>query len=284
LITEEWINEYEIVEIDIMLRAYNEHYGIPCYRTISTEQAWTMPLYSPRWGRSRTFELRGKIDAVIKTERGEQQLMEHKTSSEDIAPGSDYWRRLRLDTQCSSYILAAQYLGFDTSTCVYNVLGKIATKPKPATPEEKRRYTKGKRCEPCAQFNTERGRPDVINGEPNCIGCEGSGWLEKPRLYSNLRDVDETPAEYSFRLSQAYEDHDRYFVRQTVTRLDSELTAHRYNVWNTAEHIKYCMRHNSWPQHTRQCRNCVYLPLCIHEAEPTDARYKSEPPHTELND
>jgi hypothetical protein len=70
-------------------------------------------------------------------------LWETKTTSEDLSPGSVYWRRTILDPQISLYIPAIRELGYDPRGCIYDVLRKPAQKPskKGETPQ---RY--GERC------------------------------------------------------------------------------------------------------------------------------------------
>ena len=70
-------------------------------------------------------EVNGEIDALAHDQNGAKLIMEHKTTSEDISPGSPYWRRvLMVDAQVSTYIRAARSLGY--SHVVYDVLRKPA--------------------------------------------------------------------------------------------------------------------------------------------------------------
>lgn len=62
-------------------------------------------------------------------------VVEHKTTSADITPGSPYWRRLALDAQVSLYLGGAGSL-------LYDVIKKPSLRPLKATPVEARRYTK----------------------------------------------------------------------------------------------------------------------------------------------
>lgn len=62
-------------------------------------------------------------------------VVEHKTTSADITPGSPYWRRLALDAQVSLYLGGAGAL-------LYDVIKKPSLRPLRATPVEARRYTK----------------------------------------------------------------------------------------------------------------------------------------------
>jgi len=56
-------------------------------------------------------------------------IIEHKSTSEDIGPGSVYWRRLTLDPQVSLYLQAAVELGFVVDRVLYDVLRKPAPRP-----------------------------------------------------------------------------------------------------------------------------------------------------------
>jgi hypothetical protein len=56
-------------------------------------------------------------------------VVERKTTAEDISEGSDYWKRLHLDPQVSTYIEAGITEGLDIVGCLYDVLHKPANRP-----------------------------------------------------------------------------------------------------------------------------------------------------------
>lgn len=56
-------------------------------------------------------------------------LLELKTTSEDIEPGSIYWKKLTLDNQISMYLSAARDMGHDVSGVLYDVIRKTALRP-----------------------------------------------------------------------------------------------------------------------------------------------------------
>lgn len=56
-------------------------------------------------------------------------VMEHKSSSEDIGLGSQYWAKLTLDDQISGYMVGARALGFPPDGVLYDVLRKPALRP-----------------------------------------------------------------------------------------------------------------------------------------------------------
>ena len=96
------------------------------YETVGVEVEFAAPLLDPdTMIESDDWYLRGKIDALaIDHLTGELLIVEHKTSSADISPGSDYWRRLRLDSQISMYYDGARALGYEPTGIVYDVLAK----------------------------------------------------------------------------------------------------------------------------------------------------------------
>lgn len=96
------------------------------YETVGVEVEFAAPLLDPdTMIESDDWYLRGKIDALaIDHATGELLIVEHKTSSADISPGSDYWRRLRLDSQISMYYDGARALGYEPTGIVYDVLAK----------------------------------------------------------------------------------------------------------------------------------------------------------------
>ncbi len=73
---------------------------------------------------SEGIEMVGELDAIGVS--GEKKfLMEHKTTSEDISPGSAYWRKIfYVDAQVSTYLHAARALGIEE--VIYDVLRKPA--------------------------------------------------------------------------------------------------------------------------------------------------------------
>ena len=73
------------------------------YEVISVEAEFRAPLINPATGAaSKTFDLGGKLDALVRERAtGRVLIVEHKTSGEDITPGSLYRRRLRMDGRAS---------------------------------------------------------------------------------------------------------------------------------------------------------------------------------------
>lgn len=249
---------FDLARAQVLITAYDTRWGpeMGNYLVLSVEAKFLRDLRNPATGRpSQTFALSGRIDVIVKDLRdGRVLVVEHKTSAEDISPGSEYWRKLRIDSQVSTYFDGAASLGHEVAGCLYDVIGKPALRPLKATPEESRKYTK-----------------------------QGA-------LYANQRATDETPDEYRQRLAEAVqEDLGRYLQRGEVSRLESEMDEARYDIWQTAQQIIEAKRNNRAPRNPDACsrwgRTCPYFDVCTGAASLEDpALFKKKPSlHPELS-
>ncbi|MBL0220009.1 MAG: PD-(D/E)XK nuclease family protein [Myxococcales bacterium] len=176
-------------------------------------------------------------------------VVEHKTTSSDITPGSTYWRKLTLDTQVSQYLGATE----GVEGMLYDVIRKPGIKPFKATPAESRKYTKA------------------------------------GTLYAAQRERDETPEEFSVRLrADISEGPNKYYARGIIVRLPSERTEAARDTWLVAGSIRESMRLDAWPRNPGSCdaygRTCDYWAVCAGETTIEDAtRFRTaETPHEEL--
>jgi hypothetical protein len=231
----------EFSQAAVLMEGYELRWGAEKFEPLAVEKEFRAPLVNPCTGRaSKTFEIVGKIDAIV-NDIGHFVLVEHKTSSQDIGPGTDYWRRLTLDGQISIYFDGAKSLGYDVDWCMYDVVAKPRLRLQHATPESSRKRTR-----------------------------DG-------RLYKNQRENDETMGEYTFRLRQDIaQNPEKYYQRGTVVRLEEELNAARWDTWVTAKQIHECRSSKWWPRNPDNCvsygRTCEYFDVCcgvasIHDEE-----------------
>lgn len=231
---------------------------------LAVECEFTAPLTNPDTGAtSRTWQRAGKFDALVRTRRGGTVLVvEHKTSSDDITPGSDYWTALTLDGQVSGYLEGARALGYEVAGCLYDVLGKPSHRRLLATPPESRKYTQEKR--------------DRLGNV-----------VEPSRLYAGQRDDDETLDAYEDRLLGAMcVDPQRYAVRGTVVRIGDETTEAAADDWATGRAVRDAELADRWPRNPDACRRygrlCSYWPICAGQAAADDSRFTRTRPHREL--
>lgn len=245
---------FDLVRAEEMIRLYDSYWSEP-FEVLAVEREFDCDLVNPLTGRpSRTVRLAGKLDVVVRTRDGRVLVVEHKTSSQDISSGSDYWKTLQLDNQISAYFVGAKSLGFDVEGCLYDVLGKPAQRPYKATPEADRKYTKA------------------------------------GALYANQHAEDETPEEYRLRVRAALEaEPSRYLVRGEVSRLESEESEALWDFWTTAHQIREGDRANHWPRNPDACvrygRTCEFFGICTGTASLDDETMfiKTDNPHPELN-
>jgi hypothetical protein len=147
------LDPYEHAKARAMLTGYTVRWGDQPYKVLAVEAEFRAPLVNPETGASsRTWEQGGKVDAIVLDESdGQVKLVEHKTSGEDISPGSEYFRRLRMDSQVSTYFDGAKALGFDVAACIYDVIGKPKLRPYQMSAKRKDPETPDEYAKRCAE-------------------------------------------------------------------------------------------------------------------------------------
>lgn len=237
----EALDEYDLVRAGALLQGYDARWCAEELEVLGVEIEFHAPLINPESGApSRTFEVAGKLDAIVrKRDDGLVYIVEHKTSSEDIGVGSQYWQRLLLDSQISMYFAGARALGHDVAGCIYDVIGKPRHAPHKATPEEARKYTK-----------------------------QGA-------LYANQRAVDETANEYRERLAAVIAaEPDRFYQRGTVVRLEAEERDAGHDNWQTARSLRESQLAGRYPRNPDGCvrysRLCQFFGVCTGTASLED--------------
>jgi PD-(D/E)XK nuclease superfamily len=247
---------YVRAKIEVLLVGYDARWGAEQLEALAVESEFRAPLVNPATGASsRTWTLAGKFDVIVRDSQGRVMLLDHKFTSEDVGPGSNYLARLRLDGQISVYYAGAKALGYDVQGFIYDVICKPGQRPLKATPVESRKYKKGTN-----------------------------------ELYANQRDQDETPEEYRVRLVEAVSaDPAGYFQRAEVVRLESELEEAAFDVWQLGQQIRESANVGRYPRNPDACvrygRVCGFFDLCSGAASLDDASrfHKLANVHPELS-
>lgn len=257
---------FELARAHVSLQGYDALWSEEPYDTLAVEAEFTAPLVNPASGRpSRTFTLGGKLDVLVRDRRdGDTKLIEHKTSSVDLGPGSPYWRRLALDGQVSIYYTGASALGHPITECIYDVLGKPQLRPSkvPLTDPSGNKIV----------LDAAGNRVSTKNGTFRQTGDAEKGYVLQTRL--------ETVDEYRDRLvAHVAENPARYYQRGAVVRLEQERVDAAYDVWSTARLIQEAAVLGRWPRNVDACerygRFCPYWAACSGEAsidDPTQYR------------
>jgi hypothetical protein len=257
---EEYIDAYEREKAAAMLDGYAVRWedDLERFEVIGVELQFVAPLVNPATGHaSNAYRLGGKLDVLVRdrTRDYEEWIIEHKTTSEDIAPGSSYWARLRLDTQISMYMVGARALGTAPRGVIYDVLGKPMQRPSEVP------------------IVDEVGVKIVLDANGERVRTkDGKKWRETSDAAQGykLQTRLETPEEYGARIRLAIvEEPDAYFQRSEVVRLLDEEREAAADTWQIAARIRDARRTGVAPRNPDACvrwsRYCPYFPVCTNE-------------------
>jgi hypothetical protein len=246
---------FDLVKAEELMLGYTARWGGEPLETVAVEKTFDVPLVNPISGReSKTYRVKGKIDVVARKANGKLTSVEHKTTSSDISPGTDYWRKVSaLDPQVSTYHSGARAAGFELEDCTYDVIRKVGLRPLKATPIESRKFTK-------------------------------DGFL-----YKTQRETDEGPEEYRLRVREDIAANpEKYFARGPVVRLEDDEREHAGDVWQTAWMLRESENAGRFPRSPGACerfhRLCEYFDVCSGTASiDDDTRFRTaETAHEEL--
>lgn len=218
------LDQFTRVKAEELLMGYTAMWGDVNSTIVGVEQKFEIERQTFSMN---PYTLTGSIDAITS-----EHIVEHKTSSMDIQPHSDYWEHIQsLDGQVSTYLEGVREIGLDITKCMYDVIHKVKLEPLKATPKESRKYTKA--------------------GE----------------LYKGQREQDEDIHEFRARVrADIVSRPSYYFVRQMIVRLPQQFEDHLDDIDSTVRMIRYCDSSKSYPRHTNACdrfgRKCEYHRVC----------------------
>lgn len=201
-------------------------------------------------------------------------LWETKTTSEDIGPGSTFWKRTTLDPQLSLYIPAIRAMGYDPHGCIYDALRKPAQSPGTVP-----------------VLDDDRLKIVVDAAGQRVRTKDGKKWRQTGDTEAGyvLQTRPETPEEYGQRCLEAIaENPDRYYARGVVVRLEADEREAAADNWNTAGQMREAKRLNIYPRNPDSCiswsRECDYLNVCAGMAAIDDpVLFQHEAAHVELD-
>jgi len=180
-------------------------------------------------------QLFGIWDKLIIDNQGRTCIVEHKTTRQNIDPGSRYWDRLVLNTQIDFYFLLACKLGIKIDYILYDVIRIPQLRPLRATPKNKRQYYK--------------------TGDK-----KGS-----PRPGTRLKA--ENPSEFKQRLL-AYVTENVYsmYVRKKLFRTQEDIRRTMDDFESLSIQLEVSNGSGAFPRNPNYCyafnRECEFLPVC----------------------
>ena len=222
------------------------------YERVGAEVYFEAPLMNPETGGiSKTWKLAGKIDAIARERAtGKIVIVEHKTTSQDIGPGSDYWKKIPIDGQVSGYYVGAQVNGFDAQDCVYDVIRKPELRPSSSVPVLDDAGLKIVADEVTGERVMKK------DGTPRQSAGEGMKMLTR----------EELPEEYAVRLrDDIYARPDYYFQRISVARSEGDLAEYLYDMWAVGREIADAERMGRFSRNPNACAmygQCEYFDVC----------------------
>ena len=267
---------FELAKAEVLLIGYDTRWSDQDYEVLAVEAEFLGPLVNPLTGsESRIWNRGGKIDAIVRERAtGRVLVVEHKTSSEDIRQGSDYWRRLRMDGQVTCYFEGARFLGHDVAGCLYDVIAKPGIRPSQTVP-----------------VLDENGEKIVRDAAGQRVRTkDGKKWRESADSKQGfvLQVRDETVQEYRSRLAEAVsEDLGGYFQRGEVARLEADMREGLLDDWHFAQGLRDSIRLERFPRNPDACvrygRSCEFFDVCTGAAQLDDEqRFVRTAAHPEL--
>jgi hypothetical protein len=260
------VEALRIATIRGLMFGYHHRWLCDQWTVEAIESEFHIPIMNPETrGKSRRYTHAGKFDGIVSRD-GESFLVEHKSTSEDIAPGSPYWTRLTIDSQVSGYLLATWASARPMRGVLYDVVRKPEIQPKKLTAAQKKGLLLNRRY-----FDLPLDVETIAQAQAD-------------------PDFRETPAMFEARLrADTLARPDWYFARSLVTRLEKELAVYAQELWQTAQEITRAQRNADVRRNDKACmaygRPCEYLDLCAGHETLTNPRWKKlERLHPELEE
>lgn len=259
------VDPLELAKLQVLLTGYHLRWRdeAPHYEVLGVELQFEGPLVNPVTGaESRTWRLAGKVDVLVRDRRdGLVRVIEHKSSSEDVSPGSDYWRRLKMDGQVSVYFAGAKLLGHEPYAVLYDVVGKLRHELN-AVP-----------------VLDEHGNKVVLDAKGERVRAAQGKWRQTGDTAQGyvLQTRPETLEEFQQRVATLVaEAPEKYFSRGEVHRLEQELADGLTDVWQLAQSLRDEERQERFPRNPDACiqpgRTCPFFAACAGEASLEDQR------------
>ena len=218
----------------------------------------------------------GVIDKLIDS-GGCKQVMEHKSTASQVEADSDYWGSLRLDTQTTLYLYAAQRLQANgelipfgikpedsaVSDVLYDVWRKPQSKPKKLSKEDSMNFLmEGE------YFNRKFDLELDWSGE-DVMGCKVDG---EPAIIEHLKDKNKSPViretedMFGCRIFDAVtEEPSKWFARKPLAKSPEEMVTFERELYSIAMNIIHMRDNNSWFHNEKHCEaraKCDYCHLC----------------------
>ena len=241
-----------------MLEAYAQQYPSEDFEVVGLECEFSGPLRNPAPGgrRSRSFQVRGKVDGVVR--RGEEYLLlEHKTAG---SLTGDYIERIAMDMQILLYChYVRESLGYPVVGIIYNVLLKPRLTQAEGETEEQYEARKAE-----LEAKSKSGKPS-----------------------SAKQKLPETDEDFQARLRNWYAAEPRFHREELFLDFDAIANV-RSMIWDISKELLDARRLGRWHQNPRSCHGfgrCSYWPICSSKGNELviENLFTKQEPHSELS-
>lgn len=255
---DEWTWQIEAATAMCLISGWHWRWGdLGGLEIVASESTFHIPLRNPATGAPSTkFELAGKQDGIIQVDAMRKMVLEHKTNSEDLSEGSDYWQRLQMDSQISLYTYAARMEGHDVSGVLYDVIRKPTIKPEAVPLRDDQGFK--------IVLNASGERVYTKDGKkPRETGSTADGFFLQTRPM--------TPQEWAEKLTDDIAKRpEYYYARREIARLDSELIEAMEEFWDVQKAIADAQNKQAWYRTVSRdtCPYCPFFSFCTSKFTP----------------
>jgi hypothetical protein len=271
---------FENARARAMLIAYAAVWDSADVDVLGVEQEFQAPLIHPDGSTDPDWLIGGKIDLILRCRKhGTVRLYDHKTSSEDVSPGSTFRGRLILNGQATTYLMGAAMLGYEPEAFVFDVLGKLSIEPLTATPRDDFRIVSdaaGKKYAiSLGVMEKDQNWSDVPQGTKLRLLDARPDLF---RIAANQRAVDETPEQHFVRAADAIAANpERYFAQIEVVRSTSDKERHMHALYVDSTLMDTVRAYDLVSRNEGACfqyggKPCAYHPVCAGTANIDDPR------------
>lgn len=255
-------NEYkldiECATVLCLVEGYHKVWANSQIQIIESETSFDLHIINPNGNAMTSFRQAGKRDRICKLPDSRIALMETKTCSQDIGPGSEYRNILAINQQISMYVNAAQAEGKQIDTTLYDCIRKPTIQPCAValTDDKGLKIVLDESGNRVMKMTGDKG-PRQTGDTAKCYTLQTRAMKPKEWMEKLMADIAERP--------------EFYYQRFEVARLQDDLEAFNVELWMIAKDIGDCRRLGRWYRNTSNCRIfnslCPYYVLCAGERD-----------------
>lgn len=259
----EWEIEYQILVNSFA--GYMWYYQNDHIETLATELPFKLPVFHPKTGLPLRLDevcTVGKIDRFIRTGPNRVCISDYKSTSKPIAPDSDFWGHLRLDSQLSIYVMSAQDMqknglldfcqeGDEIVGAYYDVWHRPQIKPSVLSQKDTAAVIDSGEYLGTKFQVVVTLHPDPSEQNKHLISVDGVACdVEMGKKGFAIR---ENPRMFGARLlADIYNRPDFYFQRREVPRTDQDIRNFRRELYGIYQTIKMMRDGNWWWRNDQQ--------------------------------